>query len=55
MFKIAKIFKGRIEKILNLIFEKSNMDKSIASFFDFTLFGCLLFHINLHFNWNFGN
>lgn len=32
MFKIAKIFKGRIEKILNLIFEKSNMDKSIASF-----------------------
>jgi len=32
IFKIAKIFKGRIEKILNLIFEKSNMDKSIASF-----------------------
>lgn len=32
MFKIAKIFKGRIEKILNLLFEKSNMDKSIASF-----------------------
>ena len=30
--KIGKIFKNRIEKILKIILDKSNVDKSVASF-----------------------
>ena len=30
--KIGKIFKTRIEKILKIILDKSNIDKSVASF-----------------------
>ena len=32
IIKLGKIFKTRIEKILKIILEKSNVDKSVSSF-----------------------
>ena len=48
--KIGKIFKTRIEKILKIILDKSNIDKSVASFL-LSIYSILYYFI-LIYSWN---
>ena len=50
IIKIGKIFKTRIEKILKIIMEKSNVDRSLASFL-LSIYS-ILFYYSLFFYWN---
>ena len=45
--KIGKIFKTRIEKILKIILDKSNIDKSVASFL-FSIYSILYYFILIY-------